>query len=158
MANGKILFRLGPVHFSGEGEEQWVAAQLDKVLERAPALLQTAPPALPPKDRDRASGSNGDGSENSSAAGGTITLAKFLQQKNAGSKQVSRFLATSEWLMTMRGMKKLSTKDVTKALKDNHQSRLSNPADCLNKNVTKGYCEKDGTQFSVTPEGRQSLE
>ena len=35
--------------------------------------------------------------------------------------------------------------------------KLSNPSDSLNSNVGKGYCEKDGKHFFVTPEGRQSL-
>ncbi len=79
-----------------------------------------------------------------------MSLAKFLDQKNAAKKQVERFLATAEWL-TIRGTAKMSTGDVTKALKDSHLPRLANPSDCLNKNVSKGYCEKDGRKFFVTP-------
>lgn len=49
------------------------------------------------------------------------------------------------------------TSDVTKALKDSNQTRLGNPSDSLNQNVTKGYCEKDGKEFYVTEEGKNSL-
>jgi hypothetical protein len=51
----------------------------------------------------------------------------------------------------------MKTGDVTKALKGAHQSRIGNPADCLNQNVQKGYCEKDGGEFFVTDDGKQSL-
>jgi len=51
----------------------------------------------------------------------------------------------------------LTTGDVSKALKDSNQSRLGNPSQCLNDNVSKGYCEKDGKQFFVTQEGKVSL-
>jgi hypothetical protein len=98
------------------------------------------------------------------AEGGTDTakthvvsgpLATHLKAMGATTNQVSKFLATAIWLHD-KGTAKLSTSDVTKALKDSSQSRLTNPAECLNKNVAKGYCEKDGKQFYVTEEGRNS--
>jgi hypothetical protein len=148
--SAKIEFKLGGIDFSGEGEEKWVASQLDKILERAPELLTNASaPADEDLKQDAGGGGAPPGEQN-------VTLAKFLQQKTAGSSQVRRFLATAEWL-TIRGNKRPTTSDVSKALKDNHQNRLANPADCLNKNVSKGYCEKDGKKFFVTPEGRKSL-
>ena len=55
------------------------------------------------------------------------------------------------------GPKRMQTKDVTGALKTANQSRLGNPADCLNQNVSKGYCEKEGNQFFVTDDGKASL-
>jgi hypothetical protein len=47
--------------------------------------------------------------------------------------------------------------DITKALSDNQQGKLGNPGDCLNKNVKKGFCEKEGKEFYVTEEGFTSL-
>jgi len=79
-----------------------------------------------------------------------------LREKNASTNQVRKFLATAVWLHA-RGKKRLSTADVTRALKDSNQTRLGNPADCLNKNVAKGHCEKDGKDFFVTSEGSASL-
>jgi hypothetical protein len=43
-------------------------------------------------------------------------------------------------------------------LVDNQQKRLANPADCLNKNVSKGFCEKNDGGFYITPEGLKKLE
>jgi hypothetical protein len=138
------------MEFLGEGGEKWVSAQLHKILEKAPTVQKI--PAR--SDLDTPVEEHGEGDTKHS--GNHVTLARFLQEKKAGSNQVKRFLATAEWL-TARGNGKVRTGDVTKALKDSHQGRLSNPADCLNKNVAKGYCEKDGKQFFVTPEGRTSL-
>jgi hypothetical protein len=85
------------------------------------------------------------------------TLSSYLKTKKAGSTQVMRFLATSHW-MKLRGNGNVSTADVVKALKENQQSSLTNPADCLNKNVAKGFCEKTLKGFFVTPEGIAELE
>ena len=43
MATAKIEFTLGGITFSGEGEETWVSDQLDKILEKAPSLINIAP-------------------------------------------------------------------------------------------------------------------
>jgi hypothetical protein len=69
---------------------------------------------------------------------------------------VRKFLATACWL-TAKGTERLTTGDITKALSDNRQGKLTNAAECLNNNVTKGFCEKEGKQFYVTEEGFTSL-
>ena len=72
------------------------------------------------------------------------------------SKQVNRFLSTADWLRR-RGNENLTTAAVTKALRDQKQKRLTNPSDCLNNNVSKGYCEKGGGGFFITPDGLTKL-
>ncbi len=52
-------------------------------------------------------------------------------------------MATADWLR-LKGETNLKTALVGKALSDNHQKKLGNPADCLNKSVAKGHCEKKG--------------
>ena len=83
-------------------------------------------------------------------------MATFLKEKGATTKQVLKFLATAVWIES-KGKQRLSTGDITKALKDSNQSKLGNPAECLNQNVKKGFCEKDGSEFFVTTEGKDSL-
>ncbi|MGJ8629052.1 MAG: hypothetical protein ACSHXB_18990 [Sulfitobacter sp.] len=51
----------------------------------------------------------------------------------------------------------MKTAEISKSLKDNQQSKLSNPSECLNKNVGKGFCEKTSEGFFVTPEGWAEL-
>jgi hypothetical protein len=139
--------------FSGQGEQEWVAKQLDKILAQAETLIQLAPAE---------SEGDGDGDKNTQkpmgkdAAIAKKTLPAFLQEKNATTKQVKKFLATAVWLKA-KGQSRLATGDVTKALNDANQKHLGNPADCLNQNVSKGYCEKDGKQFFVTDDGKNSL-
>ena len=152
MAQAKIQFKLGIIEFSSEGEEAWVATQLDKLIQQAPALLKLALPTV----GQGASANNANQQGEPVLAGSDVALGTFLKDKNIASNQVNRFLATAIWLHA-RGNKTPATSDVTKALSDNHQPKLTNPADCLNKNVTKGFCEKQGNQFFVTPVGFESM-
>ena len=153
MATAKIEFTLGSIRFSGEGDETWVSEQLDKILEKAPDLIKIAPeiqaitqPA--PVVSPQVSASSDD-------AISSQTLQNFLRAKDARSG-LRKFLATAIWLHA-KGNPRLATADVSKVLRDTSQSRLANASDCLTKNVSKGYIEKQGRQFFVTDEGRESL-
>lgn len=149
MADAKIGFTIGTISFSAEGEEAWVTKKLDEILAKIPELLEIAPEVTSQADLDP-DPSTGD------AKIAKKTLASFLKEKSATTVQVKKFLATSVWLHA-KGNKRLKTAQVTKALKDSNQTRIGNPADILNKNLTKGHCEKDGTQFFVTDDGKDSL-
>lgn len=153
MSEAKIEIKIGEITFSGQGEPDWVAKQLDKILAQAEKLIKLAPPASNDDGGEDEGGQKPMGKDPSIAK---KTLPAFLQEKNAGSNQVKRFLATAVWLEA-KGQSRLATADVTKALSGAKQKRLNNPADCLNKNVGKGYCEKDGKQFFVTDDGKRSL-
>ena len=148
MSQVKIQIKVGDVEFSGEGEQGWVSTQLERILKAAPGIVgaKRSDPAL--------SGSGQEDRQNATAT--SQTLASFLRDNNASTNQVKKFLATASWLHA-RGKKRLNTADVTRALKDTNQTRLGNPADCLNKNVAKGHCEKDGKDFLVTAEGEAAL-
>ena len=91
-------------------------------------------------------------------AGKNISLAAFIKAKKGEKNQITRFLATASWL-SGRSADPITASAVAKALSDNHQKRLANPADALNKNVSKGHAEKrkDGS-FFITPEGLEALE
>ena len=149
MAEAKIEIKVGEVSFVGEGSETWLSTQLDKVMEHLPKLASIAPP---PKPSHSAGG--GDTHVGPKTTG---TLAAFLTSKNAKTSQVRKFLATALWLHDTDKKTRLSTADVSKALNDNNQGKLANPADCLGQNVTKGLCVRDGKQFYVTDEGRTDI-
>jgi hypothetical protein len=151
MSESKIEIKIGQITFSGQGEADWVAKQLDKILAQAEKLIQLAPAAS--DDGEASSGHKPMGKDSVIAK---KTLPAFLQEKNATTTQVKKFLATAVWLEA-KGQNRLTTGDVTKALSDANQKRLGNPADCLGQNVSKGHCEKDGKQFYVTDEGKNSL-
>ncbi|HUB78682.1 MAG TPA: hypothetical protein VMB03_07805 [Bryobacteraceae bacterium] len=150
MAQAKIEVRIGNISFSGEGDSKWLEAQLDKLLAATPKRIE-----------DIASEDTIDGTTEAAKNGGAVaarSLASFLKAKKATSNQVRKFLATACWL-TLKGAKDLTTATVTKTLTDSRQTKLTNPADCLNQNVRKGHCEKQGKNgFFVTDEGSSSLE
>jgi len=153
MSESKIEIKIGEITFAGQGEQEWVAKQLDKILAQAEKLIQLASPATANNNDDGGTGHRPMGKD---AGIAKKTLPAFLHEKNATRNQVKKFLAAAVWLES-KGQNRLTTADVTKALKDTNQTRLGNPADCLNKNVGKGYCEKDGKQFFVTDDGKASL-
>jgi hypothetical protein len=138
MTEAKVEIRVGEIAFSGQGEQEWVARQLDKILGQADKLIQLAPP--PGEDNRDGGGRKPMGKDQSIAK---QTLPSFLQEKNAGRNQIKKFLATAVWLEA-KGQNRLQTSDITKALKDANQARLGNPADCLNKNVSKATVKKMG--------------
>ena len=152
MAQAKIQFKLGTIEFSGEGEEAWVTTQLDKLIEQAPALLGLAQPTV----GQGAAADNANQQGEPVNVGKGVALATFLKSKNIGNNQVKRFLATAIWL-DAQGNKEPKTSDVTKALSDSRQTKLNNPADCLNQNVKKGFCQKQGKGFYVAPDGFESI-
>jgi hypothetical protein len=107
-----------------------------------------------------AGGAGGETTPNTKGSAGRFTqsLASYLTEKQATTNQIRRFLATADWLR-QKGTTELTSTAVTKALHTNHQKRLANSADCLNKNATKGFVEKDGKSktFFITSEGLVSL-
>lgn len=151
MAESKIEIKVGAVSFSGEGDGKWLSEQLDKILDRIPQLTKIQPTDL----EDISDGRSNGGDEHNKTV--TATLPSFLGTKNAKTQQVRKFLATAIWLHDRENRARLTTSDVTKTLAENHQSRLGNPANCLNQNVKKGFCEKSGKQFFVTEDGRNEL-
>lgn len=151
MSEAKIEIKIGEIQFSGEGDQAWIAEQLDKILAQAEKLVKLAPKASSEGEEDASHKPMG---EDSGIA--KMTLPSFLNEKGASKNQVKKFLATAVWLEA-KGKNRVQTTDVAKALKDSNQSKLANPSDCLNKNVSKGHCEKDGTDFFVTEEGKKSL-
>ncbi|WP_157622847.1 hypothetical protein [Solimonas soli] len=150
MSGTKIEVNLGPVSFSGEGDQTWLAEQLEKVLSAAPAVLGAQAPVTPPTP------AAAPGAGAAADATFTTSLSSYIKEKGGESNQVDRFLITADWLRR-RGVNKLTTAAVSKALTDNHQKRLANPADCLNKNVSKGLCEKADGGFYISPEGLKKL-
>jgi hypothetical protein len=148
-AESKLEVSVAGLTFSGTGNAEWLSAELEKVLKAAPELAKAAPP---PITAGAVSGAFGTASAN---GGAVTTLAEHLKTRQAGSNQTRRFLATADWLRLKD--QELTTAAVTAALRDNHQPKLSNPAQCLNNNVSQGFCEKNGKSFFIAPAGLKEL-
>lgn len=154
MTDAKIEFKIGAIEFIGEGEQEWLSQQLDKILEKAAELSAIIPQAGPPQGAETPPASHAPMGPDTNIA--QQTLASFLKEKNATSKQAKKFLATSVWLEA-KGKNRLTTGDIIKALKDSNQTRLGNASRNLTDNVSSGFCERDGKEFFVTDDGKRSL-
>jgi|SRR5882724_34210 len=145
---GKVEITIGNLTFSAEGSQAWLGEQLAKVIDAAtkiPAATAQVRPAKPSPVG------------NPGGQGTTDSLATYLKAKGGDTKQLLRFLATAAWLRRRDSGVELTSSAVAKALTTHQQKGLANPADCLNKNVQKGFCEKTNNGFFITPEGWTSL-
>jgi hypothetical protein len=152
MDNTKIEIRIGEIQFIGEGNSSWLEKQLDKILDKAESLSKIAVTLNNQVDSEYE-----QSIESRDKVTNSQSLAIFLKSKNATTNQVLKFLATSVWLQSTEGKKRLKTSDVTAALSRANQKKLNNASDCLGKNVAKGHCEKEGNEYYVTEEGKNSL-
>ena len=143
---GKIELTIGKFSFAGEGDQDWLDQQVSRLIERIDqweidrSVGEVSPMSEPEQDETVS----------------TESLPSYLRAKGAETVQVQKFLATAVWLCR-RGEKNMTTRAVVKALRDSQQRRLGNPADCLNQNVAKGFCEKNGNEFFITTEGWRHL-
>jgi hypothetical protein len=144
MAQAKVDLKVGSLSFSGEADSTWLEKQLDKLLEYA----RTAPAGDVDQDEN--------GERQSAARSNKVPLGVFLKSKNATSNQNRKFLATACWLRT-QGTEDPTTSAVTKALSDQKQMPIGNPAQCLNNNVSKGFCVKKGKGFYITEQGTADI-
>lgn len=144
---GKLSVRLGKLEFSGEAQQAFLDAQFQRFVAAIPAGAIEAEEVEKP-----ASGGAGE----VPAGKFTASLASHIKARAAEGNQNRRFLATADWLR-LRGMDTITVAAVSKALIDNHQSRLANSGVCLNRNVAKGFCEKISNGFYITPEGLKEL-
>ena len=151
MTIAKLSVGVGSLSFAGEGTEDWLTGQLEKFLEAVPALAGVKVANAQAQEADS---SGGDAA--ATEATFTDSLAAHIKAKGGDTVQVTRFLATADWLRR-RGAKALTTAAVSKALQENHQKKRRNPSDCLNLNVTKGSCEKTKDGFFITPSGLKEL-
>jgi len=150
--NGKMDINVNGIIFSGEGGQEWLAKQLEKILATAQEISKHSPV----QTVSSGAGKNSADIKPLGTPEDVGTLASHIKLKGGESSQVKRFLAAADWLRR-KGDKNLTTAKVSKALADSHQKRLSNAAECLNQNVSKGFCEKNGKEFYITPEGIRDL-
>jgi len=180
MAESKIDFTFDNLHFSCEGDKDWVGAQLNEVLSRIPGLnkLELFPKSEKVRnslthvvaENDLISQTQVAELKEKSKRGRKLKVATepmvedpsgdplfdFLKEKNADKNQVKKFLATAVY-MHSQGGEKFSTPMISKALKASSIEKLINASDCLNKNEKKGFCIKDEKEFILTDTGIRSI-
>lgn len=141
----------GRLSFSATGPPEWLERQLERVLQAVESTLTSDV-----LDDEEVPEVQVDVEVDDATDEFSTSLASHIRAKGGESNQVQRFLATADWLRR-RGTESLSTSAVTTALRDGQQKRLSNPSDALNKNVSKGFCEKTAKGFFITPDGLKAL-
>jgi hypothetical protein len=182
MSEAKIDFSFENLHFSCEGDKNWVETQLNQVLNRIPGLYKplvadTTEKAVPTPVESVTEGilvenlyeddlkqkvKRGRKPKISATAEPIVDepagdpLLSFLKEKNADKNQVKKFLAAAVYLHA-QGEERFSTPLVSKSLKEASIEKLINASDCLNKNEKKGFCIKDGKDFILTEEGIRSI-
>ncbi len=142
----KACVRVGGLVVEYEGPESLLESKMPAFIGQLAKLAGQ----IPPPEKEPPAGGDSSGKPEDPGS-----LASFLQGR--GTNQVRRFLATAQWLH-LKGKSQLQTADVVKALSGGRQSKLTNPSDCLSKNISKGHCERiPSGGFFVTEEGRASL-
>jgi hypothetical protein len=153
---GYKLTVVGPGHNFEREIDEAIASQIISV-----AMMGKVSQPAEAAGGSRGGGANGAGSHAPAYAASAkvgASLASHIKAKKGDKNQNNRFLATAHWLAG-RSEDPLTAKAVAASLSDHNQKRLANPADALNQNVRKGYCEKrkDGS-FFITPEGLEALD
>jgi hypothetical protein len=154
--HGYVVTVAGPGHNFERPADETIASRILALI-----MTKTATPAGRSGTGERGTGAGAGASTQTGASSQPPakngSLAAYINTKK-GEKNQIRFLATASWLSS-RSDDPLAATAISKALSDHHQNKLANPADCLNKNVSKGHCEKrkDGS-FFMTPEGLEALE
>ena len=89
------------------------------------------------------------------------TLPEFLEEMENKSERNSweyrKFLVAAAWLH-LNGKNRLQTADVASALLKDNFNKLSNPSDCLAKNIRYDHCRRvENNEFIVTQKGFKDL-
>ncbi|MDT0553108.1 hypothetical protein [Urechidicola vernalis] len=165
MANGRLEFKIGNLEFVGEGEQDWVTDQLDKMLERLPDLVNQSKKTVQKTDVIKTTAEPVEQSHPTdlfSTPKPTTkraipeNLSTFLRSKDCIDKQRRKFLGTAVWLQ-LNGKQRIKTKEVTDALRAARQVKITNPSHQLNQNISQGFCQKEGNGFYVTPQGVENI-
>jgi len=139
MSESKVDFSFENLHFSCEGDKDWVEMQLNQILSRIPGLNK--PELSVPSEIVKSASGKDIASRKLSGTEkievlkqrhrlkpvNTLTtpehsndpLMEFLKEKDAEKNQVRKFLATSVFLHS-KGVEKFSTPMVSKLLKSTY--------------------------------------
>lgn len=155
MPEAKLEIRAGTVCFVGEGSEQWLSGESEKLFASLAKLKHTNIESSDSAQVTTAVTSSAN--ETGTPVKVEQTLATFLKHKEANSNQRRKFLATAEWLHDSQGKHRVNTRDVNQALSASNQGRLSNASQNLIENTRAGWIVKEGSSFYVSEEGRAEL-
>lgn len=145
----KIKISCGGFNVKYEGDEQFAKESLCSLISELKETIQTE------DEVSRLSETY------ESKPDGTMRLPSFLEEmasrSDRNSLEYRKFLVVAAWLH-LNKRNTLQTSDVASALRDSKINKLSNPSDCLTKNIKNGHCERlENNRFIVTQKGFQDL-
>lgn len=131
------------------GDEQFAKESLCSLVAEIKGIIQSEEETKNPDE------------SNERKPNGKLNLPTFMEkleeQAERNSRGYRKFLMTAAWLH-LNGKNPLKTSDVSSALRENQFNSLSNPSDCLTKNINYGHCERtENNMFIVTRNGFQDL-
>lgn len=145
MSDSKIQVKVGIVEFSGEGNQDWLAKQLDKILDKVPELLKIEV----------------GGTKNEKGNGGTDTGGKALSRlsvlniagKLSAKSGAEVAVAAAAYLHFVKAKPVFSKKDLSAAMKEAtgiyKNSMLANLTTTLAQLEKNGTFTKTSTSYSL---------
>ena len=145
MSDSKIQVKVGIVEFSGEGNQDWLAKQLDKILDKVPELLKIE--VGDPANKNNQNNNTGGGGSGSGSSVGSGTISGLSVLNIAGklnSKSGSDVaIAAAAYLHFVEGKSVFSRDDLSSAMKK--ATGLYKGSMLANLTGTLAQLEKNGT-------------
>ncbi|MFN8251578.1 MAG: hypothetical protein U0V75_06815 [Ferruginibacter sp.] len=151
MSDSKIQVKVGIVEFSGEGNQDWLAKQLDKILDKVPELLkiEVGDSANQTNQNNNNSGSNSGGGHSISGLS-VLNIAGKLENKS-GSDLV---IIAAAFLHFIENKPTFTRDDISSAMKkatgvykESYMGNLTKYLTALEKSST---LLKNGTTYSLS--------
>ena len=149
MSESKIQVKVGIVEFSGEGNQDWLAKQLDKILDKVPELLriEVGSPILPKP--------NVKGAKIDEGQGQNLTLSVLNIAGKLGAKTgVELAIAAAAYLHFVLGKATFSRDEITSNMKSAtgvfKQTFIKNLTPTLSRVEKAGDFLKSGSNYSLS--------
>jgi hypothetical protein len=151
MSDSKIQVKVGIVEFSGEGNQEWLSKQLDKILEKVPELLKIEV-GSPANKNNQSNNSGGSGAGGQGAISGlsVLNIAGKLSSKSGSDLAIvaAAFLHFAESKSSFSRDEISSTmKKATGIYKDSYLANLTKILAQLEKGCT---FMKSGSTYSLS--------
>jgi hypothetical protein len=147
MSDSKIQFKIGIIEFSGEGNQDWLALQLDKILDKVPELVKIEMPIASKIDPGDATKNEVDNSTMSSLS--VLNIAGKLSSKSGGDLVI----AAAAYLHFVKGKTSFTREDITTNMKKatgiHKNSFLANLTTTLAGLEKNGALLKNGNSYSL---------
>lgn len=151
MIDSKIQVKVGIVEFSGEGNQDWLAQQLDKILEKVPELLkiEVASTVNSHFDDSQSYSKNGNGNGVAVSNLSILNIAGKISAKTGSDLAI----VAAAYLHFVLGKTTFSRDDISTNMKSAtgifKQTFIKNLTSTLSRLEKGGYFLKAGSNYSL---------